>query len=79
MPKMKTHKGLLKRIRVTARGKVKFRRAFSGHLMSHKEGEKRQKLRQTRTARKGDIRRLSKMLHRPLTRGDAEAPAKGDD
>ena len=36
MPKQKTHKGLAKRIKVTARGKVKFRRPGNSHLSSHK-------------------------------------------
>jgi len=34
MPKQKTHKGLAKRVKVTARGKVKHRRAGGSHLMS---------------------------------------------
>lgn len=46
MPKMKAHKGLRKRIRVTARGKIKHRRSFSGHLMSGKSGSRRRALRQ---------------------------------
>ncbi|MFG0249735.1 MAG: 50S ribosomal protein L35, partial [Phycisphaeraceae bacterium JB051] len=29
MPKLKSHKGLTKRIKVTAKGKVKFKKAFS--------------------------------------------------
>ncbi len=40
MPKMKTHKGTLKRVRVTARGKVKHKRANAGHLMSTKNGKR---------------------------------------
>ena len=31
MSKLKPNKGLLKRIRITANGKVKVRRAFGGH------------------------------------------------
>lgn len=67
MPKLKSHKGLLKRVKVTARGKVKFSRAGSSHLMSHKSGDKCRKLRQKAVAKRGDIPRLEKMLHRPLT------------
>ncbi len=40
MPKMKTHKGTKKRVRVTANGKVKHKRANSGHLMSGKSGKR---------------------------------------
>lgn len=45
MPKMKTHKGLKKRVRVTASGRVKHRRSFTGHLLSGKPGSRRQRLR----------------------------------
>lgn len=45
MPKMKTHKGLTKRFRVTAKGKVGHRKSNSGHLMSHKSGDKCRELR----------------------------------
>ncbi len=67
MSKLKTHKGLLKRVRVTGKGKVKFRRAGKGHLLSHKSGEKKQDLRQSTMLKRGDLKRISKMLHRPLT------------
>lgn len=46
MPKMKTHKGLKKRFKITAKGKVKFKRPNTGHLMSGKSGNRRRKLRQ---------------------------------
>jgi len=45
MPKMKTHKGLAKRVKVTARGKIKRRKAGSGHLMSGKSGNRCRSLR----------------------------------
>lgn len=38
MPKQKTHKGVAKRVKVTGTGKIKRRRSFGGHLMSHKSG-----------------------------------------
>ncbi len=40
MPKMKTHKGLSKRVKVSATGKVVYKRSFGGHLMSHKSGNR---------------------------------------
>ena len=45
MPKMKTHKGLNKRVKITARGKVRFHKSFTGHLMSSKSGNRRRGLR----------------------------------
>lgn len=45
MPKLKTHKGLKKRIKVTAKGKVMRQRAGKSHLLSGKSGKRRQHLR----------------------------------
>lgn len=45
MPKRKSHKGLRKRIRITAKGKVRFKGANSGHLMSTKSGNRCRRLR----------------------------------
>jgi large subunit ribosomal protein L35 len=45
MTKMKTHKGLRKRIRVSARGKVRFKKPGAGHLMSGKSGRRCRHLR----------------------------------
>ncbi len=44
MPKQKTHKGIAKRVKVTASGKIKRSRSFAGHLMSHKSGDHRRSL-----------------------------------
>ncbi|NOT00988.1 MAG: 50S ribosomal protein L35 [Phycisphaerales bacterium] len=40
MPKMKVHKGLKKRFRLTATKKVRFKASFTGHLMSGKSGNR---------------------------------------
>ena len=40
MPKQKTHKGLAKRVKITGGGKVSRRKAFGGHLMSTKSGNR---------------------------------------
>ena len=69
MSKLKSHKGLLKRVKVTAKGKVKYRKVGKGHLNSHMTGKKLRQLRGTGTAEQGDIKRLERMLHRPLVKG----------
>ena len=46
MPKQKTHKGMKKRFKLTASGKIKHRKAFRGHLLSHKNGKRKRQLRQ---------------------------------
>ncbi len=40
MPKMKTHKGIKRRLKLTARGKVRYKRSFASHLMSGKSGKR---------------------------------------
>ena len=44
MPKHKTHKGLAKRVKVTARGKVKAHKSYAGHLMSGKNAKRRRRV-----------------------------------
>jgi large subunit ribosomal protein L35 len=44
MPKQKTHKGLSKRVKVTASGKLKYKRSGAGHLMSKKNAKRRHKV-----------------------------------
>lgn len=46
MLKQKTHKGMRKRFKVTASGKVKHRKAFRGHKLSHKSPKRKRHLRQ---------------------------------
>lgn len=45
MPKLKTHKGMKKRFKVSANGKVSHKRCGSSHLMSHKSGKRVRRLR----------------------------------
>ena len=44
MPKQKTHKGLSKRVKITATGKVKRNRTGGGHLMSGKNANRRRRV-----------------------------------
>ena len=45
MPKMKTHKGSKKRVRVSANGKLKSSQAGKKHLNSPKSGKRKRHLR----------------------------------
>lgn len=47
--RLKPHKGLRKRVKVSARGKVRYKKPFAGHLMSGKPGRRRQRLRRPGT------------------------------
>jgi large subunit ribosomal protein L35 len=44
MPKLKTHRGLAKRVKLTGRGKVKRARAFHSHLLSSKSPKRKRNL-----------------------------------
>ena len=60
--KHKPHKGLLKRVRITKSGKVKFQRACGRHLRSHKSGQAIRSYRSPKYADACDTKRLRKML-----------------
>ena len=74
MPKNKSHKGLLKRARITKSGRVRFRKPGSRHLKSNKSGKTTRRYRLPQYARAGDMKRLGTLLFRPLKSQDqAEA------
>ena len=58
MPKLKTHKGIKKRFKVSATGKVSHKRCGSSHLNSHKSGK------QVRRLRKKSVLKISAEAHR---------------
>ncbi|MCF6158680.1 MAG: 50S ribosomal protein L35 [wastewater metagenome] len=63
MPKLKTHKGIKKRIKITAKGKVIMARAGKSHLMSGKSGTKKQSLRKKKEASPAFSKIMKKALH----------------
>ena len=62
MPKQKTRKGVVKRFKLTASGKVKRRKAFARHLMTDKTSKRKRQLRQGTTVAKVDAKRIRTML-----------------
>jgi large subunit ribosomal protein L35 len=48
MPKQKTHKGIRKRFKVSASGKVLHRKAFRGHKLGKKGGKRNRQARKDR-------------------------------
>ncbi|UCE99062.1 MAG: 50S ribosomal protein L35 [Planctomycetota bacterium] len=44
MPKQKTHKGLTKRIKITAKGRLKRKHSCGSHLMSGKNAKRRRRI-----------------------------------
>ncbi len=66
MPKGKTHKGLLKRVKITGKGKVKHKRSGSSHLMSHMTGSKVRKLRNKLVCHKSIAKKMETTLGQRL-------------
>lgn len=63
MLKMKTHSGLKKRVRVTASGKFKRRKAFRSHILSSKTQKRKRQLRKATIVAKSDQKRIEKLMH----------------
>lgn len=66
MPKSKRHKALLKRVRISATGKVRHRSGFHKHLSSHKSGKRLRQLRVDPYASNPEAKRFEKLLFRRL-------------
>lgn len=62
MPKMKTHKGTKKRVKVTATGKLMKKRAFGSHLLTKKSANRKRKIRKSQTIAASDQSRLRDLL-----------------
>ena len=62
MPKMKTHRGAAKRIKKTARGKLKRIRAFKSHILTKKDRKRKRRLRKSDLVSGADSKRLNRML-----------------
>jgi large subunit ribosomal protein L35 len=71
MPKLKTHKGLKKRFKVSATGKVSHKRCGSSHLMSHKNGKQVRRLRKKSTLK---ISAEAHRLRRALQKNEGSQP-----
>jgi len=61
--KMKSHKGAQKRFKVTATGKIRYRRSFAGHLMSGKTGNRRRMLRKPAYLFPADAKKILHLIN----------------
>lgn len=62
MPKMKTHRGAAKRLKVTGSGKIKRAKAFKSHILTKKSAKRKRNLRKAGLIAKGDEKRMKKCL-----------------
>jgi large subunit ribosomal protein L35 len=62
MPKMKTHSGAKKRFKLTAKGKVKARHAFTSHILEKKSPKKKRHLGKSFVVSDHDAPRVKTLL-----------------
>jgi large subunit ribosomal protein L35 len=62
MPKMKSHSGAKKRFKVTARGKVRGRHAFTSHILEKKSAKKKRALGRPAMLSRDDVPRVKRLL-----------------
>ncbi len=62
MPKLKTHKGTQKRVRLTATGKAKRSCAFKSHILTKKTKARKRKLRMGALVDSTELRKIKRLL-----------------
>jgi large subunit ribosomal protein L35 len=62
MPKMKTHSGAKKRFKLTAKGQVRGRHAFSTHILEKKSPKRKRQHRKPAEVTGNDAVRVKKLL-----------------
>lgn len=62
MPKMKTHRGAAKRVKLTAKGKLKRGHAFTSHILNKKSPKTKRNLRKAGLISKSDMKRVRVLL-----------------
>ncbi|MCB9558330.1 MAG: 50S ribosomal protein L35 [Deltaproteobacteria bacterium] len=62
MPKMKSNSGAKKRFRFTAKGKVKFKKAFKSHILTTKSTKRKRKMRRPGIMNECDAQSIRALL-----------------
>ncbi len=62
MPKLKSHRGLAKRVKVTATGKIKRAKAYHSHLLSSKSPKQKRRLSQSDTVHPSDLKKMKTLV-----------------
>lgn len=62
MPKMKTNKGAAKRLKRTAKGKLKRRKANKSHILTKKNQKRKRQLRKAGLVDQADEKRMNRLL-----------------
>ncbi len=62
MPKMKTHTGAKKRVKMTGKGKLKRSKAYSSHILTKKTTKRKRGLRKGTLVSDSDMKRVKTLL-----------------
>ena len=62
MPKMKTHRGTKKRVKVTGSGKLVIKHSGKSHILTKKSSKRKKRFGQDAIVPKGAERRIKKVL-----------------
>jgi large subunit ribosomal protein L35 len=62
MPKLKTHKGMAKRIKISGTGKLLRRKAFRNHMLAHKQASTKREYVKEFVVSAGDTANIKTML-----------------
>lgn len=62
MPKLKTHKGTAKRVKITGSGKITRRRAFGAHLLAKKSKSRKRAINTTTVVKGGVAKNIKRAL-----------------
>jgi len=64
MPKMKSNRAAMKRFKRTGTGKIRRRKAYSSHLLTHKRAKRKRNLRKGTLVDSSDLKRIDRMIGR---------------
>ena len=62
MPKMKSNSGAKKRFKVTAKGKIKRKKAYKSHILTKKSAKRKRDLRKATLVDKTDEPRIRQLI-----------------
>lgn len=62
MPKLKTHKGTAKRVKLTSTGKITRRRAYGGHMLAKKSKSRKRAINATAVVKGGMEKNIKRAL-----------------
>lgn len=62
MPKMKSRRGAVKRFKVTATGKIKYKSNYKSHILTKKTTKRKRNLRKKKIMFEGEARRVREMI-----------------